>query len=230
MTDPQLVVTETYPEIGRQLAKAREAAGMTAKECALVLGLPIKKFQKLETGGVIPSLPEVEVLGYSLGVLPKDILEGNQLEFEEKAATREQLQQIMQLRHHILSATLQLARSQKNLSLKETSKLSGVSIARIKRYEVTSGPIPLNDLAALCRVLEIPLQTLFDQSGFLAEGQKKMQKVRSFHQLPVEFQDFITDPENHSFLELAIRLKETGLENLESLAAGLKQLADKVKE
>ena len=230
MPDPQPTVTETYPEIGRQLTKAREAAGMSAKECALVLGLPTKKYQKLETGGVIPSLPEVEILAHFFGVLPKDILEGNQLEFEEKAATREQLQQIMQLRHRILSATLQLARSQQNLSLKEISHLSGVSSARIKRYEMTSVPIPLNDLTALCKALEIPLRTLFDQSGFLAEGQKKMQKERSFHQLSNEFQDFITDPENHSFLELAIRLKETGLENLESLAAGLKQLADKVKE
>jgi hypothetical protein len=74
------------------------------------------------------------------------------------------------------------------------------------------------------------MQTLFDQSGFLAEGQKKMEKERSFHQIPAELQVFFTNPENINFLQLAKRLKETGLENIESLAAGLQQLADKVKE
>jgi len=230
MLDSQPISGETYSEIGNRLAKAREAAGKSAKECALVLGVTIKKYQKIETSTIIPSLPELEIIAYFLGVLPEDILEGNHAEFEKKAASSEQLQQIMQLRHHILSATLQLARSQKNLSLKELSNLSGISIAHIKRYEMTSAPIPLNDLTALCKMLEIPLRTLLDQSGFLAEGLKKMEKERSFHQLPAELQNFFTNPENLNFLKLAKRLKETGLENLESLAAGLQQLADKVKE
>ena len=221
---------ETFSEISNRLTKAREAAGKTTKECALVLGVTIKIYQKIETGTIIPSLPELEIIACFLGVLPEDILEGNHAEFEKKAASSEQLQQIMQLRHRILSATLQLARSQKNLSLKELSNLSGISTARIKRYELTSRPIPLNGLTALCNALEIPVRTLLDQSGFLAEGQKKMEKERSFHQLPAELQDFFTNPENLNFLQLAKRLKETGLENLESLAAGLQHLADQVKE
>jgi len=230
MTDLQPLSVEANPEIGNWLAKAREAAGKSAKECTLVLGVTLKKYQKIETGWIIPSLPEVEILAYFLGVLPEDILEGRPLEYENKTASSEQLQQIMQLRHRILSATLQLARSQKNLTLKELSTLSGISIARIKRYEIKSAPIPLNDLTALCKVLEIPLATLLDQSGFVAERQKKMEKDRSFHKLPVELQDFILNPENHSLLRLAVRMKETGLENLENLAAGLQQLANEIKE
>jgi transcriptional regulator with XRE-family HTH domain len=221
---------ETYAEIGIRLAKAREAAGKSAKECASVLGVPLKKYQKIENGTIIPALPEVEVLAYFLGVLPEDILENHPAEFEKKGASAEQLQQIMQLRHRILSATLQLVRSQKNLSLKETSNLSRISIARIKRYEMTSAPIPMNDLAALCKVLEISLRTLYDQSGFLAEGRTKMEKERAYLQLPVELKEFFTQSENLEFLKLAKSLKETGLENLESLAVGLKQLADKVRE
>ena len=230
MSDSQLTSDETYSEIGNQLANAREAAGKSAKECALVLGVSIKTYQKIETGTIIPSLPEVEVIANFLGVLLEDILEGPCAEFEKKTASLEQLQQIMRLRQRILSATLQLARSQKILSLKELSKLTGISTARIKRYELTSRPIPLNDLTALCNALEIPMQTLFDQTGFLAKGQKKMEKERSFYQLSAELQDFFTNPENLDFLQLAKRLKETGLENLESMAAGLRQLADKVKE
>ena len=230
MLDSQLISIEPNPEIGSRLAKAREEAGKSVKECALVLGVPLKKYKKIETGEFITSLPELEIIAYFLGIMPEDILEGNPAEFEKKAASSEQLQQIMQLRHRILSATLQLARSKKNISLKGLSKISDISIARIKHYELTSAPIPLNDLTVLCNALEIPLRTLLDQSGFLAEGQKKIGNERSFHQLPVELQDFITNPENLSLLKLAIRLKETGIENLESLATGLQQLADNVKE
>ena len=221
---------KTFPEVGHQLAKAREAAGKSAKECALVLNLPLKKYQKLETGEGLPSLPELESIAYFLGVLPDELLEDRTIEFDKQNVNTEQLQQFMQLRHRILSATLQLVRSQKNFSLKEVSSLSGISISRIKRYEMTSTPIPLNDLSALCTALETKVPALFDKSGFLADRQKKMERERSIRQLPVELQDFINDPENLSFLHLAVRLKETGIENLESLAAGLQQLANKVKE
>jgi transcriptional regulator with XRE-family HTH domain len=230
MPETQSNSFESLPEIGHQLIKAREAAGKSAKDCALVLGIPLKKYQEMETCEILPSLPELESMAYFLGVLPDDLLKNQTIEFEKQNVNTEQLQQFIQLRHRILSATLQLTRSQKNLSLKEVSSLSGISTARIKRYEMTSTPIPLNDLTALCKALETTLSVLFDQSGFLAERQKKMESERSIHQLPVELQDFITDPENLSFLHLAVRLKETGIENLESLAAGLQQLANKVKE
>ena len=222
--------SENFTKIGAQLAKAREAVGKSARECALVLGIPLKKYQKIENGEIFPSLPELESMAYFLGVLPEDLLNDQTIEFDKQNVNTEQLQQFTQLRHRILSATLQLMRSQKNLSLKEVSSLSGVSTARIKRYEMTSTPIPLNDLSAICKALETTLPSVFDKSGFLAERQKKMEWERSICQLPVELQDFLTDPENLSFLHLAVRLKETGIENLESLAACLQQLADKVKE
>jgi transcriptional regulator with XRE-family HTH domain len=221
---------ESFSKIQHQLAKAREAAGKSTKECALVLSIPLKKYQKMETGIILPSLPELESIAYFLGILPVDLLKDQTIEFEKQNVNTEQLQQFMQLRHRILSATLQLLRSHKNLSLKEVSSLSGISTARIKRYEMTSTPIPLNDLLALCKALGTTLPTLLDQSGFLAERQKKIERERSIHQLPMVLQDFINDPENLSFLHLAVRLKETGIENLESLAAGLQQLANKVKE
>jgi transcriptional regulator with XRE-family HTH domain len=230
MLDSQPNTDQDFSGISKRLAKAREAAGKTAKECASILGITIKIYQKMETGATIPSLPELEALAYFFGILHEDILEDNYTEFENKAASAEQLLHIMQLRHRILSATLQLARSQKNLSLKELSNRSGISIAHIKRYELTSKPIPLNDLITLCNGLEISIQSLFDQSGFLSEGQKRMEKERSFHQLPAELQEFFTNPENLNFLQLAKRLKETGVENLESLADGLQLLANKVKE
>jgi transcriptional regulator with XRE-family HTH domain len=230
MPETQSIAFESFLDIGHQLTNAREAAGKAARECALVLGIPLKKYQKMENGEILPSLPELESMAYFLGVLPDDLLKDQMIKFEKQNVNTEQLQQFIQLRHRILSATLQLVRSQKNLSLKEVSSRSGISTARIKRYEMTSTSIPLNDLSALCKALETSLPALFDQSGFLAERQKKMERERSIRQLPVELQDFITDPENLSFLHLAVRLKETGIENLESLAAGLQQLANKVKE
>jgi transcriptional regulator with XRE-family HTH domain len=230
MFDSQPISVETTSEIGSRLAKAREAAGKSAKECALVLGVSTKKYLRMESGKLIPSLPDLEIIAYFLWIIPESILEDHPEEFVAQNANTEQLQQFMQLRHRIISATLQLARTQKNLSLKEISNLSGISSSRVKRYEMTSAPIPLNDLTALCKALEIALPALLDQSGFLAERQKIMGQEKSFYQLSAELQDFITNPENLSFLQLAVHLKETGIENLENLAAGLQQLADKVKE
>lgn len=229
MPDSQPISVEIISEIGNRLIKAREAAGKSVKECAAVLGVSTNNYQRMESGKIIPSLPELESIAYFLGIMLDDLLEGQAVDFKKQNATGDQLQQLVQLRHRIISASLQLARTQKNLSLKEISNLCGISSSRIKRYELTSMPIPLNNLAALCKVLEIDLSSLLDQSGLLAERKKKKEQECAFHQLPIELQNFIINPENLSFLRLAFRLKETGIENLESLATGLQQLTDKVK-
>jgi transcriptional regulator with XRE-family HTH domain len=212
------------------ISKAREAAGKTGKECAAALGIPLKRFNQMESGEVIPSLPEAEMLAFFFDLQPRELLGSEIRDFPITHATVEQMKQLVQLRQRIISATLQLNRSEKKISLKELSAQSGVPAAKIKRYELTKQPVPLNDLESICKILEIPVESLLDQSSFIAEKQKKILADSTFQNLPPEMQRFVTELGNQSFLKLAMRLKETGIENIENLALGLQKLADQVKE
>ena len=230
MFDSSSKISSGAPPVSELISKARQAAGKTIRECADALGIPIKRFNRLEAGQEIPSLPEVEMLAFFFELPPRVFLSEEEPEFGAPIASPEQIQQLILLRQRIISATLQLARANKKLSLKQLSAQANIPSARIKRYELTALPIPLNELQALCTALEIKLDSLLDQSSFAAGMQKLIQEKQRYQALPQEIKDFINEPANLPFLTLAMRLKQTGVENIESLAQGLQQLAERVKE
>lgn len=230
MFDSSSEISSGAPRVSELLSKARQAAGKSTRECADALGIPIKRYTRLESGQEMPSLPEVEMLAYFFELPPRVFLSTEEPEYGIPKASPEQIQQLVLLRHRIISATLQLARANKKYSLKQLSAQTGIPSARIKRYELTAVPIPLNELQALCASLEIQLDDLMDQSSFAAEMQKLAQEKERYQSLPREIKDFINDPGNLPFLTLAMRLQQTGVENIESLAQGLQQLVERVKE
>lgn len=230
MFDSSSEINGKTPHVSRLISKARQASRKTTRECAAALGIPLKRFTRLESGQEIPSLPEVEMLAYYFELPTHAFLSEEEQEFADTKASPEQIAQLILLRQRILSATLQLARANKKFSLKQLSSQTGIPAARIKRYELTAKPIPLNELQALCTALDIQLDKLMDQSSFAAEVQKSRQAKEHYQALPQEIKDFISDAANLPFLKLAMRLQQTGVENIESLAQGLQQLAEQVKE
>lgn len=230
MFDSSSEISSGAPPVSELISQARQAAGKSTRECADALGIPIKRYTRLESGHEMPSLPEVEMLAYFFELPPRVFLFEEEPEFGVPKASSEQIQQLILLRHRIISATLQLARANKKLSLKQLSAQTGIPASRIKRYELTALPIPLSELKTLCASLEIKLDDLLDQSSFAAEMQKLAQEKERYQSLPQEIKDFINEPANLPFLTLAMRLQQTGVENIESLAQGLQQLAERVKE
>lgn len=229
MSEDQPTPIPPVPNLSKSLAWIRAASGRTAKDCADFLGISLKRYQKMERGEFMPSLPEVESLAYFFDVRPQDLLEDNPVKARVRA-DGDQLRQLIQIRHRIISATLQLARAQKNMTLKAISEQTKIPASRIKRYENSALPIPLDELIPLAKSLDIELDTLLDQGGFLSQWREQEEKILSFLQLPQDLQAFITSPDNREYLRLAMRMKETGIDHLEELANGLQKLAEKTRE
>jgi len=215
-------------DFGGILAKIRKSSGKSARDCADFLGISLKTYHRIEDGKILPSLPEVEALSYFLLVQPRDLLEGQPAEIKV-SASKDQIKQLIQIRHRIISATLQLKRANKKITLKSLSEQTKIPAARIKRYENSAIPIPLNELKPLASSLEIDLDSLLDQGGFLYQWREQEESIRTFLQLPQDLKNFISTPDNQEFLSLALRLKETGIENLAELASSLQNLASKTK-
>jgi len=230
MSDSPVNQESSNPLICRLVEKARQAADKSTRECAEALGISQKRYLQMESGQLIPSLPEVEILAYFFNFPLFELLSEEDHNFPPAHVDFGQMQQLVQLRQRILSATLQLTRSEKKIGLKDLSAQTGIPIAKIKRYELTAQPIPLNDLCAICKSLEISLNDLLDQSSFAAERQKWLEEITGYESLPLEIRNFVIDPANQVFINLAKRLKETGIENIESLAVGLQQLAERARE
>ena len=229
MFESQPQTSRYAAEIGELLSKARQYAGKTIKECANLLGISTKHYEQVEAGQLFLSLPEIESLAYFLGVIPQVLLGEQPLKQELSQITRDQLQQLIQIRQRIISATIQLARTQKNLSLKNLAESTKIPVVRLKRFEKTATAIPLNELHAITAALDIAFPSLFNQSGPFAHWLEEKKELAAFSELPEPIQEFVLTPENKKFLELALRLKETGIQNLEGLTASLQQLIETTK-
>jgi hypothetical protein len=91
----------------------------------------------------------------------------------------------------------------------------------LKSYELGERPVPLPELEALLRILDGQLEAFFDQGGPIGQWINQQKKIQQFTKLPVELQDFVCQPVNRPYLELAQKLSEMSTEKLRSVAENL---------
>jgi hypothetical protein len=65
------------------------------------------------------------------------------------------------------------------------------------------------------------MQSLFGTHGLVGQQLSQSERVTGFKQLPSELQDFIAQPINRPYVELANRLSNLPVDKLRSIAEGL---------
>lgn len=206
--------------IGLLLRNAREYAGKSKQECAEALGVSPDTVTAYEEGRKPISLPEVEVLAYLTGTPVSHFWDGNPTLIQEEKPPP--LKEIIALRHRIVGALLRQARMERNISQKTLAELLHCSEKRISAYEYGEQPIPLAELEVLCQYLHLPLEHFLDtQEGTLGEWQRRQEAWHRFNQLPRQVQEFVTQPLNVKYIEVAMRLAEMPAGKLREIAEGL---------
>jgi transcriptional regulator with XRE-family HTH domain len=206
--------------IGLLLRDAREQARKTKRECAAALGISTGTITAYENGRKPVSLPELEVLAYVLNTPMARFWEQN-----PKLATKEDpppLQEVLALRHRIVGALLRQTRLEAGISQKELAKVLGCSTGRLSAYEYGERPIPLTELDALAHHLHLPLEHfLDDREGPVGEWHRLKETWHHFRELPREVQEFVTQPINIKYLEVAMKLARMPAGGLRTIAEGL---------
>lgn len=114
------------------------------------------------------------------------------------------------------------ARLEAGISQKELAKVVGCSTSRISAYEHGERPIPLAELELLAQYLQLPLEHfLDDQEGPVGEWHRQQEVRRRLRELPREVQEFVVQPVNIKYLEVAMRLAEIPAGGLRAIAEGL---------
>jgi transcriptional regulator with XRE-family HTH domain len=222
------LMTETVEEklvlrnriIGLLLRDARERADKTKRECAAALGVSTGTITAYEDGRKPVSLPELEVLAY--------VLDTDTAHFWERDPglgpdeTPVPLQEVLALRHRIVGALLRQARLDADISLKELAQVLGCSARHLAAYEYGEQPIPLAELELLAQHLHLPLEYFLDnQEGPVGEWHRQQEAWRLFHELPGEMQEFVIQPINIRYLEVAMKLAQMPAGGLRAIAEGL---------
>jgi transcriptional regulator with XRE-family HTH domain len=211
-------------KLGVLLRDAREAAGKSRKECAEALDLPNATLGAYERGTKSPSLPELEVLALYLDV-PLEHFWGQEAISEKPPVTSQlELQQLLENRQGEIASRLEQARAEADHTLKALAREAGMSAKRLSAFESGKQPIPLPELEALMRALNLSLRNFTDKQGPVHDWMSDQEAIQNFLELPEELQAFVSKPINRPFLEVAQRLSQMEVDKLRSVAEGLLEI------
>ena len=222
MDNNQAVMQIRTRKLGLLISEARQITRRTQEECAATLGITVDEFAAIERGRKAPSLPELESLAYYLNI-PLEHFWGNET-LLKKGLDRNIAISLKELRNRVLGTKLRMARAQKNLSTDELSQKCSVPAEQIRLYESGKIAIPLPELEALAKVLDIRLSDIFDQQGPVGEWHSQHQEIQKFLGLHPNIREFILKPVNAPYIDVAIRLSELNVEKLRDLAEGLLEI------
>ena len=219
--DMQAQITLRTKKLGILIRDARIASRRSTKECAAAINVTNGVFKAYEEGRKAPSLPELETLVYYFELSIDHFWSNESLSDATARIDELNLPRLTELRHRMIGAFLRQERMNASLSMKSVSEQTGISTSRLKRYEMGERPIPLPELEVVLKVLGGRIETFFDQGGPIGQWMAQQRAVQQFLDMPVELQNFVSQPVNRPYLDLARKLSEMSTDKLRSVAENL---------
>jgi transcriptional regulator with XRE-family HTH domain len=219
MTNAQITIREK--KLGLLIRDARMAERRSIKECADAIGIKPGLFRAYEEGRRAPSLPELEALVFFLKV-PISRFWGNETVSDApEPLTYEDITKLIALRQRMIGALIRQERTNANMSIRHLSSETGISQSRLKAYELGERTVTVPELETILAVMGSRMESFFDQSGPVGEWMNGQQAMQKFMDLPADVQDFVCQPVNRPYLELAMKLSSMSRDKLRSVAEGL---------
>jgi transcriptional regulator with XRE-family HTH domain len=206
--------------IGVLLRDARLNAERTIEECAYLLRVAPEEMEAWEFGDSAPSLPQVELLAYYLGVPVSHFWGTETLEARHGRHVDIQLEYIA-LRNRMVGALLRQGREEVNLSLEAVSEASGIPVERLQNYELGEMSIPMHELSVLSGIVKQNTNYFLESSGHIGELLAIREEWKHFNELPEEKRRFAANPRNVGFIEIAIMLSKMPADNLREVGASI---------
>ena len=175
-----IALTIRAKKLGVLIRDARIAREKSIADCAQALGVPEETFEAYELGEKSPSLPEVEVLAYTLDV-PLDHFWGDRaLSTNNEDKRKPDLNRTMDLRQRIIGTLLRKARLEAGLSPEELAEKAWSSPTLLEAYELGEEPIPLPDLEMFSAILDHPLKEFQDKRGPVGKWAAEQRSMQEF--------------------------------------------------
>ena len=204
--------------LGELIRDARLHANRSIADCAQVLGISEDVYAQAETGEYTPSLPDLEVLAMYLDVPMAYFWGSRSIEVPEGT----DFEGFVNIRHRIIGALLRRARLQSTRSLEEVAEYLGLQVEEVQHYESGAAAVPLFDLEQIGKYLGVNIDYFSDEArGPLANHEARQKMQKQFEELPPEIRDFVVEPINLSYLQIAMRLSDLDVNRLRNIAEGL---------
>jgi transcriptional regulator with XRE-family HTH domain len=213
-------ITARRQMVGALMQGVRAKQGKTKQECAQAMSVTVATYTAYEEGRRDVTLPELELLAYSLKVPVRLFFERP----ERLLADDPQVpaEKVIALRQRIIGALLRQARQGRGKSAKDLAARLGVTTRRISDYELGRRPVPLAQLQEAADMLGAPMSYFIDEGiGPIGEQELLRSQFDRFSELPDDLRKFVVYPTNISYLRVAQRLSDMTTEQLRNLAASI---------
>jgi transcriptional regulator with XRE-family HTH domain len=205
--------------LGVLIRDARLNAARTEADCAYIFGITVEEYVAWEFGEGAPTLPQLEILAFYLGVPVSHFWSQNTLK-EEHHEERRMEQEYMQLRTRIVGALLRQAREEADITVEKLAADTKLSVEQINAYE-NGEPIPMHELTVLARGVNQSMLYFLENSGKIGAMLASREKYQKFVELPEDIREFVSNPVNQGFIEIAIMFSKMPTDKLRSVGSSI---------
>lgn len=209
--------------LGVLIRDARQAAGLTLEASAEQVGITPAALDSWELGTAMPSLPQVELLAYTLGV-PISHFWGTSMLLERDVRQPVDIHEYITVRSHLIGALLRAAREQANLTPDQLAAEAGIPPGSISAYELGQRAIPTPILATLASACRVNLSFFLENGNKVGTFLMLQEDLRNFGELAPEVRRFVAAPTNQPYIELAMRLSQMETHELRTIAEALLEI------
>lgn len=206
--------------VGLKIRHARTEAGLTLKEVGQAVGLSTAAISEIEFGRQAVTLPQLEVMALLFNVPVSFFWSEDPIETTIRALPTVEA---MALRQRIIGVLLRQARTEAGRSQEDVANLLGLPASQVVQYELGESQISLLELEKLAGYLNVTLDYFIDQGLPFDQpnGHMTLDELTRFSELPKEVREFLANPANLLYINIAMRLSDLSADTLRSLAEGL---------
>jgi len=208
--------------LGVLIRDARQAAHMPPEACAERVGVSVETLTEWEMGKSTPSLPQLELLAYTLGV-PISHFWGTETMLQQEKH-RVDTAEYVAVRNRLIGAVLRAARERANLSTEQLAAQAGVPAASIQAYELGQRPIPTTVLATLASACNVSMSYFLENGNRIGQFLLLQEDMQRFSELPDDLRKFVASPVNQPYLELAQKIARLGSDELRRIAEAILEI------
>ena len=212
-------------KFGVRLAAFRQKKGLSTEVLSLWTGISNEKLQAIEHGDSTVTLPEIELIAMKLGFSTETLIAGDLQDLIATKMDEGAVKQYAGLRDRMIALNLRKTRLDQNKTLESVSAQCGLEADELDQFESGSKPVPVPILELLCTEYQIPLLSLIPQKPESDPSSTDLTATsESYENLPEEVAEFVNNPANLPYLELARKLSELDAAKLRSIAEGLLEI------
>ncbi|MBN2304050.1 MAG: transcriptional regulator [Anaerolineae bacterium] len=206
--------------LGVLIRDARQAVDLTPAACAKQIDVPLATLNAWELGQKMPSLPQLELLSYTLNV-PISHFWGTETLLLQDQHGGVNTGEYVALRTRLIGALLRQARQNANLTEEALAAEAGIAPGHITAYELGQRPIPTPILVSLASACRVNLSYFLENGNRIGTFLLLQEDLKHFSDLPEEVRRFVSAPVNQPFIELAMKIAQLGSDELRTIATSI---------